>query len=157
MPLLKLALQYKQAVLRKHVNPKTGKSEYALVSPSSGRVLQYFGGNKPSKKTFDTAERRVEYFKHKNAMEKEAISGGYFLRALRNRANRWADVYKKWYPSAMGFSEEQLNSTAPLLSTYNHIYNNPGQSKMLPKEELLRMLRREKGLSFPLNPNIKKK
>lgn len=51
-------------MLRKKTNPKTGKSEWALVSKSSGKALQYFGAKKPSKEAFNKAERRVQAFKH---------------------------------------------------------------------------------------------
>jgi hypothetical protein len=51
-------------LLRQRKNPKTGKTEWALVS-HSGRVLEWFGVKKPSKGRVDKAEARVNYYKHK--------------------------------------------------------------------------------------------
>jgi hypothetical protein len=53
-------------MLRKVRHSKSGESMWALVSKSKpGKVLEYFGKEKPSKETFNSAERRVQYFKHK--------------------------------------------------------------------------------------------
>lgn len=51
-------------MLRQKTNPKSGKKEWALVSKSSGKALQYFGAKKPSEDTVNKAERRVQGFKH---------------------------------------------------------------------------------------------
>jgi hypothetical protein len=54
-----------EQMLGRHVNPKTGKVEWALLSTSKpGKVLQYFGSKKPSPATVAKAESRVEMFKH---------------------------------------------------------------------------------------------
>jgi hypothetical protein len=53
-------------MLRKRKNPKTGKSEYALVSSDGTKVLEYFGTAKPSDDRFAKAEQRVEYYKHRD-------------------------------------------------------------------------------------------
>lgn len=53
-------------MLTQKTNPKSGKKEYALVSTSSpGKVLKYFGVNKPSDEAVEKEERRVNYFKHR--------------------------------------------------------------------------------------------
>lgn len=56
----------KSAVLRQRHNDKTGKTEWALVSPSSGQVLKWFGTKKPSDEAVKKEDRRVQYFKHKD-------------------------------------------------------------------------------------------
>lgn len=52
------------AILRKKHNDKTGKSEWALVSRKSGRVLRWFGAQHPSEERVAEEERRIQYFKH---------------------------------------------------------------------------------------------
>jgi len=52
-------------MVKKVYNKKTGRKEYALVSRTSGRVLQWFGAGKPSKERVMKAEKRVQYYKHK--------------------------------------------------------------------------------------------
>lgn len=52
-------------MLKKVRNPNTKRIEYALVSTSDpGKVLEYFGANKPSEMRVAKAEARVEKFKH---------------------------------------------------------------------------------------------
>lgn len=51
-------------MLKQKTNPKSGKKEWALVSKSSGKALQYFGTKKPSKEVVNKAEGRVQAFKH---------------------------------------------------------------------------------------------
>lgn len=51
-------------MLRKRFNKNTKRIEYALVSRSGKKVLEWFGRQKPSKERFDAAESRVQYFKH---------------------------------------------------------------------------------------------
>lgn len=51
-------------MLRQKTNPKSGKKEWALVSKTGNKALQYFGTKKPSEATFNKAERRVQAFKH---------------------------------------------------------------------------------------------
>lgn len=54
-------------MLTQKTNPKSGKKEYALVSISSpGKVLKWFGSEKPSEETVKKEEARVEFFKHKS-------------------------------------------------------------------------------------------
>jgi hypothetical protein len=54
-------------MLAKKVNPHTGKSEYCLESVTSkGKVLEWYGANKPSEKRVDKSEKRVQYFKNKS-------------------------------------------------------------------------------------------
>lgn len=56
----------KTAVLKKHMNPKSGKEEWALMSVSSpGKVLEYFGTEKPSDERVNKAEARIRWFKNK--------------------------------------------------------------------------------------------
>jgi len=63
----------KKAILTQKVNPKTKKKEWALVSKSDpSKVLKYFGTEKPSKERVQKEERRVQYFKHKGSLNKEA-------------------------------------------------------------------------------------
>jgi hypothetical protein len=53
-------------MLKKVNNPHTGRSEYALVSVKDpGKVLKYFGAEKPSEEHVRKEEARVEWFKHK--------------------------------------------------------------------------------------------
>ncbi len=53
-------------MLTKKINPESGKSEYCLVSTSSpGKVLKWFGVNKPSPEDVEKEEKRVSYFKHR--------------------------------------------------------------------------------------------
>jgi hypothetical protein len=52
-------------MLRKVTNPNTGEKEYALVSKTTGKVLKYFGKEKPTENEFNAEERRVQYFKNK--------------------------------------------------------------------------------------------
>ena len=51
-------------MLRQRHNPNTKRTEWALVS-HSGRVLKWFGVNKPSKDWFRSEEKRVQYFKNR--------------------------------------------------------------------------------------------
>ena len=50
-------------MLRKIMNLKTKRREWALVS-KSGRVLEYYGTDKPSAERVAESERRVKYYKH---------------------------------------------------------------------------------------------
>jgi hypothetical protein len=56
-------LKVEARLVQKH-NDKTGKTEYALVSKKSGRVLKWFGARKPSDDHVKEEERRIQYFKH---------------------------------------------------------------------------------------------
>ena len=51
-------------MLTKRLNPHTGKSEYCLVSISSGKVLEWYP-KKPSDEQVKKSEARVQWFKHK--------------------------------------------------------------------------------------------
>jgi hypothetical protein len=48
-------------MLKRIINPKTRRREYALVS-GSGRALKYFGVRKPSDEDFKREEARVKHF-----------------------------------------------------------------------------------------------
>lgn len=63
------------SILKKRYREETGKSEWALVSKSNGRVLKWFGGKKPSSENVLKEERRVQWFKHKgkDMISKQAI------------------------------------------------------------------------------------
>ena len=50
-------------VLKKITRKTTGKKEWAIVSKTSKRPLQYFGARKPSHKRFMAAEKRIQTFK----------------------------------------------------------------------------------------------
>lgn len=50
-------------LVQKH-NDKTGKEEYALISKHTGRVLKWFGVQKPSHERVAKEERRIQYYKH---------------------------------------------------------------------------------------------
>ena len=50
-------------MLVRRFNEKHGRTEWALVSRSKRRVLQWFGANKPSPERVARVERRVQYFK----------------------------------------------------------------------------------------------
>ncbi|MFW6047087.1 MAG: hypothetical protein ACOCP4_04825 [Candidatus Woesearchaeota archaeon] len=50
---------------RREKNLKKGEKLWALVSQEDGTPLKYFGKEKPSKKTVDKEEKRIQYFKHK--------------------------------------------------------------------------------------------
>ena len=53
-------------MLRKKFNKKLGRSMYALVSVSSpGKVLKWFGSEKPGEGRVKKEESRVQYFKHR--------------------------------------------------------------------------------------------
>ena len=52
-------------MLDRRVNPNTGKSEYCLVSVSSGKVLEWYGPKKPGEDRVRESEARVNWFKHK--------------------------------------------------------------------------------------------
>jgi len=53
-------------MLGQKVNPHSGKKEYALLSISKpGRVLEWYGGKKPSKATVEKSEKRIQYFKNR--------------------------------------------------------------------------------------------
>jgi predicted nucleotidyltransferase len=58
-----------QAILKKKHNDKTGKSEWALVSRKSGRVLRWFGAQHPSEERVKKEERRIQYFKHHGSVD----------------------------------------------------------------------------------------
>ena len=63
------------AILKKKYREETGKSEWALVSKSNGRVLKWFGGKKPSSENVLKEERRVQWFKHKGKdMDKNLLA-----------------------------------------------------------------------------------
>ena len=66
--LLNLATE-KLAIIKKKTNPKSGKSEYSLVSKSNVHPLNYFGSKKPSVESAAHEEKRVQYFKNKHASE----------------------------------------------------------------------------------------
>ncbi len=52
-------------MLRKKFNKKLGRSMYALMSVSKpGKVLKWFGEEKPSEGLVAKEEARVEWFKH---------------------------------------------------------------------------------------------
>jgi hypothetical protein len=52
-------------MLTKRENPHTGRTEWCLVSISSGKVLEWFGPKEPSDGTVKKSEERVQWFKHK--------------------------------------------------------------------------------------------
>ena len=56
---------HKEARLVQRVDDDSGKKKWALISKHSGRVLEWFGTDKPSEETVNKAEQRVQYFKHK--------------------------------------------------------------------------------------------
>lgn len=52
-------------MLRQKVRESTGKKEWALVSKSKpGKVLEWYGKEKPSAETVAESERRIQYYKH---------------------------------------------------------------------------------------------
>ncbi len=51
-------------MLKRVINPKTKRREYALVS-GKGRPLQYFGIRKPTDDEFKAAEGRVQHYANK--------------------------------------------------------------------------------------------
>lgn len=51
-------------MLAKRKDPDDGKTKWALISKTTGRVLKWFGTKKPSKERFAKEERRIAYFKH---------------------------------------------------------------------------------------------
>lgn len=61
----RLEAMLKTAVLEQKHNDNTGKKEWALVSVSSpGKVLKWFGTEKPSEESVAKEEARVQYFKN---------------------------------------------------------------------------------------------
>jgi hypothetical protein len=53
-------------MLRRKINPKSGKEEYCLVSRKDpSKILKWFGKARPSDDAIAKEERRVEFFKHK--------------------------------------------------------------------------------------------
>ena len=52
-------------MLTKKINPKTKRKEYALVSTSGNKVLQYFGKVKPSDEQIRAVEARIEHYANK--------------------------------------------------------------------------------------------
>lgn len=52
-------------MLKRKVNPRTKRLEFALVSLDGKKVLQYFGKVKPSAEAVASVEARVEYYKNK--------------------------------------------------------------------------------------------
>ena len=65
MKTLKEFMQYiLQEELRQVKNPE-GKTKWALVSKTTGKVLRYYEGEgKPSEKWVSDMERQIQYFKH---------------------------------------------------------------------------------------------
>jgi len=51
-------------MLRRRYDFKTHKKRWCLVSRATGRVLEWFGEQKPSKEQVTASERRIQYFKH---------------------------------------------------------------------------------------------
>lgn len=58
-----------EARLVKQKREDTGRSEWALVSKKSGRVLKWFGTKKPSEEAVQKEEKRIQYFQHKTSSE----------------------------------------------------------------------------------------
>jgi hypothetical protein len=52
-------------MLRKKYNEDKDRTEWALISEKNGKVLKWFGPEKPSKETVQKEEDRINYFKHK--------------------------------------------------------------------------------------------
>ena len=53
-------------MLTQKINPKSGKTEYCLVSVKDpSKILRWFGTQKPSGERVASEEARVNYFKHK--------------------------------------------------------------------------------------------
>ena len=53
-------------MLVKRRNEKNGKLEWALASVSSpGKILKWFGENRPSEEAVAKEEKRVQYFKNR--------------------------------------------------------------------------------------------
>lgn len=87
-------------LVKKH-NDHTGRSEYALVSKKSGRVLKWFGTQKPSHDRVMKEERRVQYFKHAggNAEEMGDIVDDRFQEIPRNEWDATPHTpYSQQYP-----------------------------------------------------------
>jgi hypothetical protein len=53
-----------ESILKKQYRQDKGRSEWALLSKKSNRVLKWFGPTKPSHDRVLKEERRVQYFKH---------------------------------------------------------------------------------------------
>ncbi len=52
-------------MLRQKVRESTGKTEWALVSKSKpGKVLEWYGKEKPSPERVAESEQRIQYYKH---------------------------------------------------------------------------------------------
>ena len=54
------------SILRKKYREDKDRSEWALVSKKGGKVLKWFGEQKPSEERVKKEEQRIQYFKHKN-------------------------------------------------------------------------------------------
>jgi hypothetical protein len=53
-------------MLRQKVRESTGKKEWCLVSESKpGKVLEWYGQEKPSTERVAQSEQRVQYYKHR--------------------------------------------------------------------------------------------
>lgn len=55
------------SILRKKYREDKDRSEWALVSKKGGKVLKWFGKQKPSEERVKKEEQRIQYFKHKNS------------------------------------------------------------------------------------------
>lgn len=51
-------------MLKKVFRKGNNRAEWALVSKDKGRVLEWFGKDKPGEGRVANAERRVNYYKH---------------------------------------------------------------------------------------------
>jgi hypothetical protein len=61
--------QEQTSILRKKHREDKDRSEWALVSKKGGKVLKWFGQEKPSEDRVKKEEQRIQYFKHKNGSE----------------------------------------------------------------------------------------
>jgi hypothetical protein len=53
-------------MLRQKIRENTGEKEWCLVSRSKpGKVLEWYGKEKPSAERVADSERRIQYYKHR--------------------------------------------------------------------------------------------
>jgi hypothetical protein len=58
------------SILRKKYREEKDRSEWALVTKKGGRVLKWFGPEKPSEERVKKEDNRVQMFKHMKGKKK---------------------------------------------------------------------------------------
>lgn len=86
------------SILKKKHRDDTDQTEWALVSKKNGKVLKWFGKQKPSEDRVKKEEQRVQYFKHKNGSEEYFKHMGSAVASTFDYMNSFFNIQQQSVP-----------------------------------------------------------